>query len=165
MSISRTKGLKNYSKVSLKTHTHTHTHTIRSLVPVTATCQFSRDRTKKHLRTASRKSLATQFIKTHHNLDFALIIKFGGNDILLCPGYWQVSRIRVFLWNAKSVICVTNLTVFKSSHQFGLERDKLCKKWLSIIVQQDASIYSFIIFLQRTLHVSGDIFTHHQEHM
>jgi len=29
----------------------------------------------------------------------------------------------------------------------------------SIIVQQDATIYSFIIFLQTALHVSGDTFT------
>ena len=36
---------------------------------------------------------------------------------------------------------------------------------MSIIVQQDATIYSFIIFLQTALHVSDDTFTHHQEHM
>ena len=36
---------------------------------------------------------------------------------------------------------------------------------MSIIVQQDATIYSFIIFLQTAaLHVSGDTLTHHQEH-
>jgi len=34
---------------------------------------------------------------------------------------------------------------------------------MSIIVQQDATIYSIIIFLQTALHVSGDTFTHHQE--
>jgi len=36
---------------------------------------------------------------------------------------------------------------------------------VSIIVQQDATIYGFIIFLQTVLHISGDTFTHHQEHM
>ena len=36
---------------------------------------------------------------------------------------------------------------------------------MSIIVQQDETIYSFIIFLQTALHVSGDNFTHHQEHI
>ena len=35
---------------------------------------------------------------------------------------------------------------------------------MSITVQQDATIYSFIIFLQTALHVSDDIFIHHQEH-
>ena len=35
---------------------------------------------------------------------------------------------------------------------------------MSIIVQQDATIYSFIIFLQTALHVSDDILIHHQEH-
>jgi hypothetical protein len=35
---------------------------------------------------------------------------------------------------------------------------------MSIIVQQDATIYSFIIFLQTALHVSDDIHIHHQEH-
>ena len=35
---------------------------------------------------------------------------------------------------------------------------------LSIIVQRDAAIYSFIIFLQTALHVSGDALIHHQEH-
>ena len=35
---------------------------------------------------------------------------------------------------------------------------------MSIIVQRDATIYSFIIFLQTALHVSDDTFTHHQEH-
>ena len=36
---------------------------------------------------------------------------------------------------------------------------------LSIIVQQDAIIYSFIIFLHTAVHVSSDTLTHHQEHM
>ena len=35
---------------------------------------------------------------------------------------------------------------------------------LSIIVQRDATIYIFIIFMQTALHVSGDTPTHHQEH-
>ena len=35
---------------------------------------------------------------------------------------------------------------------------------VSIIVQRDATIYSFIIFLQTSLHVSDDTLTHHQEH-
>ena len=35
---------------------------------------------------------------------------------------------------------------------------------MSIIVQRDATIYSFIIFLQTALHVSDDALTHHQEH-
>ena len=35
---------------------------------------------------------------------------------------------------------------------------------MSIIVQRDATVYSFIIFLQTALHVSGDTFTHHLEH-
>jgi hypothetical protein len=30
--------------------------------------------------------------------------------------------------------------------------------------QQDATMYSFIIFLQTALHVLDDTFTHHQEH-
>ena len=34
---------------------------------------------------------------------------------------------------------------------------------MSIIVQQDATIYSFIIFLQTALHVSDDNLIHHQE--
>ena len=36
---------------------------------------------------------------------------------------------------------------------------------VSIIVQKDATIYIFIIFLQTALHVSSDTLTHHQEHM
>ena len=36
---------------------------------------------------------------------------------------------------------------------------------ISIIVQQDATIYSFIIFLQTALHVLDDTLIHHQEHM
>ena len=35
---------------------------------------------------------------------------------------------------------------------------------VSITVQQYATIYSFIIFLQTALRVSGDTFIHHQEH-
>ena len=35
---------------------------------------------------------------------------------------------------------------------------------MSIIVQQDSTIYSFIIFLQTALHVSDDTLIHHQEH-
>ena len=35
---------------------------------------------------------------------------------------------------------------------------------MSVIVEQDATIYSIIIFLQTALHVLGDTFTHHQEH-
>jgi hypothetical protein len=36
---------------------------------------------------------------------------------------------------------------------------------MSIIVQRDATIYSFIIFLQTALHISDDILIHHQEHI
>jgi hypothetical protein len=37
---------------------------------------------------------------------------------------------------------------------------------VSIIVQQDATTYSFIVFLQIALHVSDDTFIHHhQEHI
>jgi len=36
---------------------------------------------------------------------------------------------------------------------------------MSKIVQRDATIYSFIIFLQTALHVSGDTLIHHQEHI
>ena len=36
---------------------------------------------------------------------------------------------------------------------------------VSIIVQQDAAIYSFIIFLQTALHVSDDTLIHHKEHI
>jgi len=36
---------------------------------------------------------------------------------------------------------------------------------VSITVQQDATVYNFVIFLQTALHISGDNFTHHQEHM
>ena len=36
---------------------------------------------------------------------------------------------------------------------------------VSIIVQQDATIYSFIIFLHTALHVSDDTLIHHQEHV
>jgi len=35
---------------------------------------------------------------------------------------------------------------------------------VSIIVQQNSTIYSFIIFLKTALRVSGDTFTHYQEH-
>ena len=35
---------------------------------------------------------------------------------------------------------------------------------MAIIVQGDATIYSFIIFLQTALHVSDDTHKHHQEH-
>ena len=36
---------------------------------------------------------------------------------------------------------------------------------VSIIVQQDATIYSFIIFLRTALHVSDDTLICHQEHI
>ena len=35
---------------------------------------------------------------------------------------------------------------------------------MSMIVQQDGTIYSFIIFLQTALHVSDDILIHHRGH-
>ena len=35
---------------------------------------------------------------------------------------------------------------------------------MSLIAQQDATIYSFTIFLQAVLHVSDDILIHQQEH-
>jgi len=34
----------------------------------------------------------------------------------------------------------------------------------SIIIQQDATIHSFIIFLQTAVHVLDDTLIHHQEH-
>jgi len=36
---------------------------------------------------------------------------------------------------------------------------------MSLIVQQDAIIYSFIIFMQTALYVSDDTLIHHQEHI
>jgi hypothetical protein len=41
-------------------------------------------------------------------------------------------------------------------------RNDILTNTLSIIVQQDATLYSFYS-LQTALHVSGDTFTHHQE--
>ena len=35
---------------------------------------------------------------------------------------------------------------------------------MSVIVQQDVTVYSFIIFLQTALHVSDDTLIRHQEH-
>ena len=35
---------------------------------------------------------------------------------------------------------------------------------MSIIIKRDATIYSFIIFLQTALHISDDTLIHHQEH-
>jgi len=35
---------------------------------------------------------------------------------------------------------------------------------MSITVQKDATLYSFIIFLQTAVHVSDDTLIHHQEH-
>ena len=35
---------------------------------------------------------------------------------------------------------------------------------MSIIVQRDETIYSFIIFLQTALHISDDTLIYHQEH-
>jgi len=35
---------------------------------------------------------------------------------------------------------------------------------MSITVQQDVTVYSFIIFLQTALHVLDDTLIHHQEH-
>ena len=51
-------------------------------------------------------------------------------------------------------------TVLSSIYVHGsVNRDSM-----SIIVQRDATIYSFIIFLQTALHVSEDTLIHHQEH-
>ena len=36
---------------------------------------------------------------------------------------------------------------------------------MSIIVRRNATIYSFVIFLQTALHVSDDTLIHHQEHI
>ena len=36
---------------------------------------------------------------------------------------------------------------------------------MSIIVQQDATIYSLLYFCKAALHVSGGTSTHHQKHM
>ena len=37
--------------------------------------------------------------------------------------------------------------------------------FMSITVQQDATICTFIIFLQTSLHISDDTLVHNQEHM
>ena len=48
--------------------------------------------------------------------------------------------------------------VWRIPHDFSKRRVPV-----SITVQQHATIYSFIIFLQAALHVSGDNFTHYQK--
>jgi hypothetical protein len=45
---------------------------------------------------------------------------------------------------------------------FFYVRGSLHRESMSIIVRQDATLYSFYS-LQTALHVSGDTFTHHQE--
>jgi hypothetical protein len=43
-----------------------------------------------------------------------------------------------------------------------LNKKSKATKCMSIVIQQDATLYSFYS-LQTALHVSGDTFTHHQE--
>ena len=62
-----------------------------------------------------------------------------------------------FLLRVNATYCVRIRYVFFHVHG-SMHRDSV-----SIIVQQDATIYNFIIFLQTDLHISGDTFTHHQE--
>ena len=61
-------------------------------------------------------------------------------------GVWLYSTIQLF----KNIFCYVHGSVHRES--------------MSIIVQQDATIYSFIIFLQTALHVSDETLIHHQEH-
>jgi len=49
-------------------------------------------------------------------------------------------------------------------HVFYFHGSMHCES-MSIIVQQDVTIYRFIISLQTALHVSNDNLIHHQEHM
>jgi len=57
-----------------------------------------------------------------------------------------------------------NCTIFRENKMPFYVHGSVHRESLSIIVQQDAIIYSFIIFLPTALHVSGDRVTHHQEH-
>jgi len=63
----------------------------------------------------------------------------------------------------------------KTSHAAGSSRahiSKILRTWncdevsatTSVIVQQDVTIYSFIIFLKTALQVSDDTIIRHQEH-
>ena len=86
-------------------------------------------------------------------------------------------RTFVFEYHVVSVPCDTacsfqpkrllNISIVKSKMKlcvFKLHHAMKIFGVMSIIVQKDATIYGFIIFLQTSLHVSGNTFTNHQEH-
>ena len=90
------------------------------------------------------------FIVTHYIMYFKL---------------WFCHWHFIFWVGSVTSIIVSSLTsvFFIASLRMAVWVAETCRR-LSIIVQQDATIYSFIIFLQTALHVSDDTFIHHQEH-
>jgi uncharacterized membrane protein YidH (DUF202 family) len=69
----------------------------------------------------------------------------------LSGGTWVNYKI---LWRVYSV----------SRRKFELDMSRTQALPMSIIVQQAATIYSFVIFLQTALHISEDNLIHHREH-
>ena len=51
-----------------------------------------------------------------------------------------------------------------SGHDVFYVHESVHHESMSIIAQQDATVYSFIMFLQTSLHVTDDTLIHHQEH-
>ena len=62
------------------------------------------------------------------------------------------------IWHWSNHICYSPLTC--GSRNYGYVH----RESMSIIAQQDATIYNFNIFLQTALHVSDETLIHHQEH-
>ena len=68
--------------------------------------------------------------------------------------------------HSSSFVCpTTGSSITHLVFSFHKYFQKMFLGLMSIIVQQDATIYSFITFLQTALHVSGDNFTYHQKHV
>ena len=77
---------------------------------------------------------------------------------ILAPKLSDFARIWT-LWNMKFRFIIRVNKISAEFYVYG----SVHREWTSIIVQRDATIYSFIIFLQTALHVSDDTLIHHQE--
>ena len=76
-------------------------------------------------------------------------------EVLLQPFHSHLHENRIKTEVRKTaLLIITYFYVHGSVH----------RESMSITVQQNATIYSFIIFLQTDLHVSDDTLIHHQEH-
>jgi hypothetical protein len=151
-------------------------HRIRTVT--TVFCMVGIDNMSHKYRTIKAKSAASNFLYCCHASRtislLCIVTSTFRTDLYLVPPYFTVkvvwkdlSRITFLCLNSASLIfCWWTF----SNSKWTLELNKtwrswICASWYNYANNQQGALYILIYYSRWALHVSGDVFVHHQEHL